>query len=116
MELCPGVLPLNARVFGPEACLLRPAPIVICSAPYSHLLGAFTIEAQRRPSSSSPEQQYMVMHRWLFSIAADSSGHGHLSWTAITIDQDKRVCGHNDKANLNDGDAVNVHADGDCNT
>ncbi len=50
------------------------------------------------------------------SISADSSGHGHLSWTAMTIDHDMRKCGHSDKANLNDGDTVNVHADSDCNT
>jgi hypothetical protein len=48
------------------------------------------------------------------SIAADSSGHGHLSWTAMTADRDQRMCGHNDKADLNDGDTVNVHADSDC--
>jgi hypothetical protein len=50
------------------------------------------------------------------SITADSSGLGHLSWTAMTIDHDMRMCGHSDKANLNDGDTVNVHADGDCTT
>jgi len=50
------------------------------------------------------------------SITADSSGHGHLSWTAMTIDHDMRMCGHSDKANLNDGDTVNVHADSDCAT
>jgi hypothetical protein len=48
------------------------------------------------------------------SIAADGSGHGHLSWSAMTVDGDMRMCGHNDKPNLNDGDTVNVHADSDC--
>jgi hypothetical protein len=48
------------------------------------------------------------------SISADSSGHGHLSWTAITVDPDMRMCGHSDKSNLNDGDTVRVQADGDC--
>jgi hypothetical protein len=48
------------------------------------------------------------------SIGADSSGHGRLSWTAITMDHDMRMCGHGNKAHLNDGDTVNVHADGDC--
>jgi hypothetical protein len=48
------------------------------------------------------------------SIAADSRGRGHLSWTAISIDRDMRKCGHSDRADLNDGDTVNVHADGDC--
>jgi hypothetical protein len=48
------------------------------------------------------------------SITADSSGHGHLSWTAVTADPDMRMCGHKDKPNLNDGDTVHVQADGDC--
>ena len=48
------------------------------------------------------------------SISSDASGHGHLSWTAITQDPDMRMCGHNDKPNLNDGDTVHVQADGDC--
>ena|ERR1700722_6991685 len=48
------------------------------------------------------------------SISPDGSGMGHLSWTAMTIDHDMRQCGHNDKAGLNDGDVVNVQADGDC--
>jgi len=50
------------------------------------------------------------------SITIDSSGHGRLSWTAMSMDHDMRMCGHGDKANLNDGDTVNVHADGDCTT
>jgi len=48
------------------------------------------------------------------SITPDNSGHGHLSWTAITVDPDMHMCGHKDKPNLNDGDTVNVHADADC--
>ena len=48
------------------------------------------------------------------SLTSDSSGQGHLSWTAITVDPDMRQCGHNDKPNLSDGDSVHVHADGDC--
>src|ERR1700722_12263262 len=70
--------------------------------------------------SSSPPQQ-VLSHTALYgnasmsvSIAADSSGHGHLSWTAVTIDRHMRKCGHNEKSHLNDGDTVNVHANGDC--
>jgi len=48
------------------------------------------------------------------TITADAAGKGHLSWTATTIDRDMRKCGHKDKPNLNDGDTVHVHADGDC--
>lgn len=48
------------------------------------------------------------------SITADGSGHGHLAWTAMSADRDMRKCGHDDQSNLNDGDTVSVHADGDC--
>ena len=48
------------------------------------------------------------------AISPDDSGKGHVSWTATTVDHDMRRCGHNDKPNLNDGDIVRVHADGDC--
>jgi hypothetical protein len=48
------------------------------------------------------------------SVSADASGHGHLSWSAITQDRDMRQCGHRDKPDLNDGDTVHVSADGDC--
>jgi hypothetical protein len=70
--------------------------------------------------SSSPPQK-VLSHRALYgnaslsvTIAADRSGHGHLSWTAMTIDRDMRMCGHSQKSHLNDGDTVNVHADGNC--
>jgi hypothetical protein len=70
--------------------------------------------------SSSPPHQ-VLSHTAIYgnasiavSIAANRSGHGHLSWTAITIDRHMRMCGHNEKSHLNDGDTVNVHADGDC--
>jgi hypothetical protein len=48
------------------------------------------------------------------SVTADSSGHGHLSWSTTTVDPDMRRCGHRDKPGLNDGDTVHVSADGDC--
>jgi hypothetical protein len=48
------------------------------------------------------------------SVSADDSGHGHLSWSATTVDRDMRQCGHRDKSDLNDGDTVHVSADGDC--
>jgi hypothetical protein len=50
------------------------------------------------------------------SITLDSAGRGHLSWTAMSIDPDMRMCGTGDEANLNDGDTVNVHAGDDCTT
>jgi hypothetical protein len=48
------------------------------------------------------------------AISPDDLGKGHVSWTATTVDHNMRRCGHNDKPNLNGGDTVRVHADGDC--
>jgi len=48
------------------------------------------------------------------TVTPDSSGQGHLSWTATTLDRDMRQCGHRDKPNLNDGDTVHVYANDDC--
>jgi hypothetical protein len=50
------------------------------------------------------------------SIAADDSGHGHLSWRTTTVDRDMRRCGHHDKPKLNDGDTVRVYANSECAT
>jgi hypothetical protein len=50
------------------------------------------------------------------TIAADDSGEGHLSWTAMTAGRDMRRCGRRDKPNLNDGDTINVYTDSDCGT
>ena len=49
-------------------------------------------------------------------IGSDALGEGHLSWTATTVDRDMRMCGHHDRAHLNDGDTVNVTADTQCGT
>jgi hypothetical protein len=48
------------------------------------------------------------------SVTQNTSGRGHVSWTAMNQDRDMRKCGHDDKADLNDGDTVNVYVDGDC--
>jgi hypothetical protein len=48
------------------------------------------------------------------SISEDASGSGHMLWTAMSQDSDMRKCGHEDKANLKNGDTVSVHADGEC--
>jgi hypothetical protein len=48
------------------------------------------------------------------SISVDASGSGHVSWTAMSQDPDMRKCGHEDNANLNNGDTVSVYADGSC--
>ena len=48
------------------------------------------------------------------TISAGAHGRGHLSWTAVSMDPDMRMCGRGDSPHLNDGDTVAVHADGDC--
>jgi hypothetical protein len=69
---------------------------------------------------SSPRQQ-VLSNRPMYgnasitvSITQDDSGKGHLWWTAMSLDRDMRKCGHDDKADLNDGDTINVYADSDC--
>jgi|SRR5450631_4348779 hypothetical protein len=69
---------------------------------------------------ASPRQQILA-NRPIYgnasitvSITEDATGSGHLWWTAMSLDPDMRKCGHDDKANLSDGDTVNVSADGDC--
>jgi hypothetical protein len=48
------------------------------------------------------------------SVMQDASGQGHVRWTAMNQDPDMRLCGRDDKTNLNDGDIVNVYAEDDC--
>jgi hypothetical protein len=48
------------------------------------------------------------------SVTQDASGQGHIRWTAMNQDPDMRLCGRDDKTNLNDGDIVNVYAEDDC--
>jgi hypothetical protein len=48
------------------------------------------------------------------TLTAGNGGHGHLSWTAVTVSTDARRCGHGEARHLNDGDTVNVHTVGGC--
>jgi len=50
------------------------------------------------------------------NLTAGGSGHGHLTWSAVTVDHDMRKCGRGEQRHLNDGDTVAVHADGACHT
>jgi hypothetical protein len=70
--------------------------------------------------SSSPRQPILA-NRPIYggasitiSVTRDAAGKGHLWWTAMSQDPDMRTCGHDDRADLTDGDTVSVHADGDC--
>lgn len=71
-------------------------------------------------SGTSPPQQILAGRpiygnaSIVVSISQDSSGKGHLYWSATNIDRDMRMCGHDDRPNLNDGDTVRVYADSDC--
>jgi hypothetical protein len=69
---------------------------------------------------ASPRQQ-LLANRAIYgnasvtvSVTQDDSGKGHVQWTAMNQDPDMRMCGHDDKTDLNDGDTVNVYTDGDC--
>ena len=48
------------------------------------------------------------------TITADASGQGHLSWTATTVSQYMRRCGHHDRRHVNNGDTVRVYANSQC--
>ncbi len=48
------------------------------------------------------------------SVAADATGRGNISWTAVTADTTNRKCGHAENMGLGDSAAVTVHADSDC--
>ena len=50
------------------------------------------------------------------TLTAGGSGHGHVTWSAVTVDHDMRKCGRGEERHLNDGDTVSVHADGACRT
>jgi hypothetical protein len=70
--------------------------------------------------STGPPQQ-VVSRRPLYGNASisvlvgeDESGRGHLSWSAMSLDSDMRMCGHNDNPNLKNGDTVQVYVDSDC--
>jgi hypothetical protein len=48
------------------------------------------------------------------TVAADDTGRGNISWTAVSADKNDRKCGHADNLGLGDASAVTVHADADC--
>jgi hypothetical protein len=50
------------------------------------------------------------------SVSADDTGHGNISWTAVTAGKTDRKCGHADSVGLGDSAAVKVRADSDCAT
>lgn len=50
------------------------------------------------------------------SVAADDTGRGNISWTAVTADKNDRKCGHADNVGLGDSTAVKVRADSNCAT
>jgi hypothetical protein len=70
---------------------------------------------------SAAPPQLVVSRRPLYGNASisvivgeDESGRGHLYWSAMSLDSDMRMCGHNDSPNLSDGDTVKIYADSDC--
>lgn len=50
------------------------------------------------------------------TLLVNSSGYGHMSWSASTLDKDMRRCASRDIRNLNDGDTVHVYANAQCSS
>lgn len=50
------------------------------------------------------------------SAIADATGRANLAWTATSVDATSAKCGHADTLGLSNDSAVNVHADGSCET
>ena len=48
------------------------------------------------------------------SANLDATGKASLSWTAISVDDRDRQCGHGTNTNLEDGASLNVHVDSAC--
>ena len=48
------------------------------------------------------------------SANLDATGKASLSWTAISVDDHDRQCGHGASTNLDDGASLNVHVDSEC--
>jgi hypothetical protein len=48
------------------------------------------------------------------TVAADDTGRGNISWTAVSADKNDRKCGHADNVGLGDSSAVTVSANSDC--
>jgi hypothetical protein len=48
------------------------------------------------------------------AVNPDATGRASISWTAISVDDRDRRCGHAEKTGLDDGASVNVHVDSDC--
>lgn len=50
------------------------------------------------------------------SLAADESGRGNVAWTAVTVDPNRRRCGHASTQGLTDSASVHVKADSECDS
>lgn len=48
------------------------------------------------------------------SAMPDATGRANLSWSAISVDDRARKCGHEIKVGLDDNAFVSVHADSSC--
>jgi hypothetical protein len=48
------------------------------------------------------------------SLAADETGRGNIAWTAVSVDQTSRKCGHASTSGLIDSASVPVHVDAEC--
>ncbi len=47
-------------------------------------------------------------------VSVDESGHGHIRWTATTLDHDSPQCSQQDEPSLSEGTVIHVFASGSC--
>jgi hypothetical protein len=48
------------------------------------------------------------------ALSPDENGRGNVAWSAVSVDQSSRKCGHAVSMGLTDSQAVSVHADSEC--
>lgn len=48
------------------------------------------------------------------TASADDKGRADITWSAISVDNSDRHCGHGDRSNLENDATVNVRADSSC--
>ena len=50
------------------------------------------------------------------SVTPGTTGYGHISWSATTVDTSFRRCGHHDRPRLPNNAVVHVHANSRCHS
>jgi hypothetical protein len=106
--------------------------VVVCARTSAQPGGSLTIQLQNDTTDNLvvtvydrtlPQHQMILSGQTLYgnasqalTIGANSSGQGHVYWTAMTTDPDMRQCGRKDKSGINDGETIHVSASNDCSS